>query len=176
MKVSPLILACILAVGCKQAASSPEPSAPATLVLSSSSFENGSAIPEKFSSYGANISPALAWDHVPVETKALALIVEDPDAPGAQPFVHWLLYDIPASVRSIGEGQVPAGATQGKNDNGTIGYFGPKPPSGTHHYHFKVYALDQPTHLKEGATIQELVTAMQGHALASGERIGTFTH
>lgn len=144
--------------------------------LRSASFPANKSIPSKYSAYGANISPELSWTKPPFGTQSLVLLVEDPDAPGAQPFVHWLVYDIPASDPSVDEGHVPAGATVGKNDSGSSGYFGPKPPSGTHHYHFRLYALDKKLGLPAGATKEQVLKQMNGHALGQAEQIGTFSH
>ena len=136
----------------------------------------------RHSAYGDNLSPPLRW--TPVEgARAYALIVEDPDAPSPKPFVHWLIWNIPAGTTTLPEG-VPAGpepvdvagAGQGLNGAGQIGYHGPRPPpgSGVHHYHFQVFALDGPLSLAPGADITALAAAMSGHVLADGELVGTY--
>ena len=111
------------------------------------------------------------------------MIVDDPDAPTAQPWVHWVIYKIAPEVEGLAEGipadaelSSPAGALQGKNTAGEIGYHGPMPPPGhgVHHYHFKLYALDKQLDLKAGANKQELLAAMEGHILAEGELVGTY--
>jgi Raf kinase inhibitor-like YbhB/YbcL family protein len=154
--------------------------------LSSSAFKAGAAIPEKYSEDGDDVSPPLAWQDVPQETKELALICDDPDAPTPEPWVHWILYKIPADVRKLPEGvptdaelKSPAGARQGLNSwpsGRTIGYRGPAPPPkhGTHHYHFRLYALDAPLSLDAKPDKKTLLAAMKGHILAEGEIVGTF--
>jgi hypothetical protein len=150
-----------------------------TMNLSSTSFQDGSQIPAKFTCSGANISPQLAWSAPPARTASLALIVTDPDAPHGT-WVHWVLYDLPAGTRALPEGlpalgQLPDGALQGRNDFGDLGYGGPCPPPGApHHYIFTLYALDAKLNLPVGATRAQVETAMQGHTLASGKLIGLF--
>ena len=107
----------------------------------SNSFKNEDMIPSKYTRDGENISPPLMWDDVPDETKSFALISDDPDAPGGN-WVHWLVCDIEPCAREIAEGSVPEGAKQVRNDFGKLDYGGPSPPSGTHRYFFKLYALD----------------------------------
>ena len=154
----------------------PEPQSNNMMEVNSDSFAIGQSIPDKYSAYGSNISPAISWSGAPANTKTFVLLVEDPDAPRAQPFVHWLVYNIPASTTSMKEGQPPAGGTVGKNDNGGNAYYGPKPPSGTHHYHFKVYAIDERLNLGAGATKDDVMKAITGHTLANGEVIGLYAH
>jgi Raf kinase inhibitor-like YbhB/YbcL family protein len=151
--------------------------------VSSTAFQNGGPIPDEYSAYDKNVSIPLAWSTVP-NVKSWALIVEDPDAPKSAPFVHWVAWDVPASATSLPEGiapspQVdrPSGMRQGKNDSGTIGWFGPRPPQGdpAHHYHVQVFALDTPSlNLSGAADRKALVKAMQGHVIADGELIGVF--
>lgn len=116
------------------------------LQVTSTAFSPGETIPKKFTCDGPDVSPQLAWNETPVGTESFALIADDPDAPGGT-WVHWVLYDLPASVRMLPEGvakqeQLPSGARQGRNDFGKIGYGGPCPPPGKpHRYFFKPYAL-----------------------------------
>jgi Raf kinase inhibitor-like YbhB/YbcL family protein len=154
-----------------------------TITITSTAFKSGDTIPKKYTGEDKDISPALNWSNVPKEAKEMALIVDDPDAPSPQPWVHWVIYNIAASVSALPEAvhpdetlKEPAGATQGKNDFGKIGYGGPMPPPGrgTHHYHFKLYALNAPLNLRPGATKKELLEAMKGKIIAQGELIGTF--
>jgi len=148
----------------------------ATMInITSTAFKNGQPIPKKYSGEGQSVSPPLAWEGFPKETKEFALICDDPDAPMAEPFVHWVLYKIPANRNLLPEGSA-AGAIEGKNSAGKMGYAGPMPPPGhgIHHYHFKLYALDQPLNLKAGATKADLLKAMSGHTLAEGEIVGTY--
>lgn len=157
----------------------------ANMKISSAAFAAGAAIPEMHSGYGQNISPPLEWSGQPATTKTFALILEDPDAKAAapEPFVHWLLYNLPASTKSLPE-SVPTtprleefgGALQGQNMRGSVGYFGPRPPAGDppHHYYFEVFALDTDLQLPTAADKPALVAAMKGHVLGRGELIGTF--
>ena len=151
-----------------------------TMNLSSTSFQDGSQIPAKFTCSGAGISPQLAWTAPPAKTASLALIVTDPDAPRGT-WVHWVLYNLPAAgTRALPEGlpaldQLPDGALQGRNDFGKIGYGGPCPPPGSpHHYVFTLYALDAKLNLPVGATRARIEAAMQGHILAIGRLVGMF--
>ncbi|NWG07120.1 MAG: YbhB/YbcL family Raf kinase inhibitor-like protein [Chloroflexi bacterium] len=146
-----------------------------SLQLTSDAFANGQSIPAKFSCLGKNISPALAWTEPPAGTQSFALIVDDPDAPGST-WVHWVLYNIPADVRNLPESfsaQDPVSV--GKNSWGKLSYGGPCPPSGTHRYYFKLYALDSTLSLSPGASKEQLLKAMEGHILAQSELMGTFS-
>ncbi len=155
-----------------------------TIQLKSSAFEAGAAIPKKYTEDGDDVSPPLAWDNVPAGTKELALICDDPDAPSKDPWVHWVLYKLPSDVRELPEGVAtdekldsPPGALQGINSwtsGRTVGYRGPAPPSGTHHYHFRLYALDSPLKLEAKANKAAVLRAMKGHILAEGELAGTY--
>lgn len=153
-----------------------------TLAVASTSFMAGQPIPEKYSHLGANTSPVLRWPPAPDGTKSWVLIVEDPDAPTPQPFVHWLVYNLPPDISGLPEGipangelNHPAGAMQGKNGGQKTGYMGPHPPKGApHHYHFQLFALNEMLPLKAGADRDELLKAMSGHVLARGEVVGTF--
>jgi Raf kinase inhibitor-like YbhB/YbcL family protein len=153
----------------------------ATLQLKSLAFSNGGTIPSKFTCDGPDLSPALSWTDPPTGTRAFALIMDDPDAPTGT-WVHWVLYDLPASLRELPEGvpkakDLESGARQGLNDFRRIGYGGPCPPRGAAHgYSFRLYALDRPTQLPAGATKFNLERAMKGHILAQSELIGRFQH
>jgi Raf kinase inhibitor-like YbhB/YbcL family protein len=149
-----------------------------TLTIGSTAFPNGGMIPAQYTCGGANISPPLQWSALPASTKALALIVDDPDAP-ARTWVHWVIYDLPANTTELPEEIKPqerlaAGGKQGTNDFKKIGYGGPCPPSGTHRYFFKLYALDTETSLGPGATKDELLKTIAGHVVAQGELIGKY--
>ena len=146
--------------------------------ITSSAFEDGGLIPAKYTCDGADISPPLRWDVVPEGTKSIALICDDPDAPMGT-FVHWVIFGLPAETRELAENipsdeTLPNGAKQGKSDFGRIGYGGPCPPSGTHRYFFKIYALDTEIALAAGASKRELVKAMEGHILGQGQLIGKY--
>ncbi len=147
-----------------------------SLQLTSDAFTNGQSIPVKYSCRGNNISPALAWNEPPAGTQSFALIVDDPDAPSGT-WVHWVLFNIPADTRSLQENLPAAGnaLSVGKNSSGNTHYDGPCPPSGTHRYFFKLYALDTTLSLSPGATKAQVLQAMQGHILAQGELMGTFS-
>jgi Raf kinase inhibitor-like YbhB/YbcL family protein len=142
-------------------------------------FEDGSDVPVRFTCDGANVSPDLHWTAPPAGTESLVLIVDDPDAPG-QTWVHWLLYDLPATERELPEGvtpkgTLPSGAHQGRNDFGKIGYGGPCPPPGpAHRYYFALYALDKRLELRPGATRAQIERSMAGHILARAELMGQY--
>ena len=146
--------------------------------LTSTAFNEGEMIPAKYTCDGANVSPPLSWTGAPEKTKSLALIADDPDAPG-KTWVHWVVYDLPASANSLPENvakqeTISSGGKQGTTDFKKIGYGGPCPPSGTHRYFFKIYALDDETELKPGATKDELLKAMEGHTVAQGQLMGKY--
>lgn len=153
------------------------------ITLTSDAFASGGSIPAKYTCVGRDISPALAWSEPPAGTQSLALIMEDPDAPGGV-WVHWVLYNIPPETRGLAEDlpvtgkNVPNGQGSpftGRNSWGDIGYGGPCPPSGMHRYIFKLYALDETVGLLPGADKGELLKGMEGHILAQGELTGTFS-
>ncbi len=147
------------------------------LRISSTAFQHMGSIPSKYTADGENISPPLAWSGVPEGTKSLALIVDDPDAPG-NVWVHWVLYDIPPGAGGLKEGvsssELPPGTREGLNDWGKKGYGGPSPPSGTHRYFFKLYALDTVLPELGRPTKAALEAAMEGHVLAKAELVGTY--
>jgi Raf kinase inhibitor-like YbhB/YbcL family protein len=151
---------------------------PMSISLTSSAFQPGQDIPADYTCKGRDISPALSWGEPPAGTQSLALIMDDPDAPMGT-WVHWVIFNIPAASRGLAEG-VPSGgkladgSLQGNNSSRNQGYNGPCPPSGTHRYFFKLYALDAALELNPGATKEQLLAAMQGHILAQGELMGTF--
>jgi Raf kinase inhibitor-like YbhB/YbcL family protein len=147
--------------------------------LRTADFGNGANIPRTFTCDGEDRSPALEWSGAPSGTKALALIADDPDAP-AGTWVHWVIYNIPASAHSLAGGvekkeQLADGSRQGRNDFRKIGYNGPCPPPGkAHRYFFKLYALNAEVTLAAGATKVELEHAMDGHILAQAEWMGRY--
>lgn len=142
--------------------------------IKSPSFAAGGNIPARFSCRGDDANPPLVFENVPAGTKSLALIVDDPDAPGGT-WVHWVMWNIQPDTGRIETDSAPRGAVQGVNSWGRTGYGGPCPPSGTHHYHFKLYALDTKLPLGPSSGKPELVAAMQGHILAHSEVIGLFS-
>jgi hypothetical protein len=145
----------------------------AKMKITSSAFQAGANIPSKFSCDGANASPPLQIADVPSGAKSLALIVDDPDAPSGL-FTHWIAWNIPPQTSIIGEGSAPKGV-HGTNDFGKSGYGGPCPPSGTHRYYFKVFALDRELDLPSGAKRSQLDAAMKDHVVAQGELMGRYS-
>lgn len=146
--------------------------------IKSSAFKAGESIPAKYTCDNFDVSPPLLWSKVPAGTKTFAIIADDPDAPSGT-YVHWVVFNIPASQRDFAE-DIPKtesldnGASQGLNDFGNIGYGGPCPPSGTHRYYFKIYALDSELSLTPGITKKELVKAMDVHVLDEGQLMGRY--
>jgi Raf kinase inhibitor-like YbhB/YbcL family protein len=148
------------------------------LNVSSTAFSAGQPIPLQYTCKGKGISPPLAWSGAPAGAKSLALIMDDPDAPMGT-FVHWVVYNLPAASSGLPEAvtegtNLPDGTVQGANSAGRSGYTGPCPPSGTHRYFFKLYALDEVLEPLANTSKEQLLKAMQGHILAQGELMGTF--
>ena len=144
------------------------------LSLTSDAFQDGQAIPKQYTCDGADQTPALKWGEPPAGTKSFALVIDDPDAPSGT-FRHWGVFDIPASARSIGGGQQVG--TEVTNDFGKPGYGGPCPPKGhgTHHYHFKLFALDtEKLDVSPNAKVVDVENAARQHAIAEGELVGTY--
>lgn len=130
----------------------------------STAFKPGGAIPRQYTKDGSNVNPPLHIEGVPTGARSLALVVEDPDAPSGT-FNHWVLFNMDPKIQDINENTTPVWATRGQNDFGQMQYDGPKPPSGTHHYHFKLFALDEMLNLQPGARRADLEKAMHGHIL-----------
>jgi Raf kinase inhibitor-like YbhB/YbcL family protein len=153
----------------------PAPAAPDRIALSSTAFDENGTIPRKYSCDGDGESPPLRWRGVPGGARELALLVEDPDAPGGT-FVHWALFKIPADTMAIPEGTVPRGARQGENSAGDASYTGPCPPKddAPHHYEFTLYALKSALDLAEGAGADDVRAAVAKAALARGRLVGRF--
>ena len=147
--------------------------------VSTPAFAGGGDIPVRHTCDGADVSPALDWTAPPDGTVSLALIVDDPDAPG-RTWVHWVVYNIPPGERGLPEGvearaALPSGTRQGTNDFGRIGYGGPCPPPGpAHRYFFRLYALDTTLEWRRGVKRPGLDAAMKGHVLASAELLGSY--
>jgi len=146
--------------------------------LTSFAFAEGAMIPVKYTCDGQNVSPPLAWTDLPGGAKSLALICDDPDAP-AGTWVHWVAFNLPPDLAGLPEG-VPTekapktGGVQGTNSGRRIGYSGPCPPSGTHRYFFKLYALDNTLSLDSNATAKDVQAAMKGHILAEAQLMGRY--
>ncbi|MEW6253440.1 MAG: YbhB/YbcL family Raf kinase inhibitor-like protein [Planctomycetota bacterium] len=187
----------LLAAGCSR----PGATAPATAAVSGPAGENkmplttselnvtspaftpNARIPPRYTGEGPDVSPALAWSGVAGGAPVFGLVMDDPDAPRPEPWVHWVIYKIPGSTTGLAENvektprpAQPAGVVQGKNTWGRAGYGGPMPPPGhgTHHYHFRLYALDAPLNAGPGLSKDELLKAMQGHVIGEGELVGTY--
>jgi Raf kinase inhibitor-like YbhB/YbcL family protein len=143
------------------------------MILESGAFPDGGAIPRRYTCDGDDVSPPLSWREAPPGTASFALVVDDPDAP-AGTWVHWVLFDVPASVSAIQEGALPPGAREGKNSWGRSGYGGPCPPSGTHRYFFRLYAVDRALGLAAGITAAELARTLDGHVLAEAVWMGRY--
>jgi Raf kinase inhibitor-like YbhB/YbcL family protein len=148
--------------------------------IKSSAFKEGEAIPSKYSCEGENVSPQLHWNEVSKEIKSYAIILDDPDAPGGD-FVHWVIFNIPETMKELHENvtpsrNIPDEVMLGTNSFGRIGYGGPCPPSGkAHRYYFRLYALDTILHhVESGSTKQQLTNAMEGHIIATGKLMGTY--
>ncbi|MDJ0572791.1 MAG: YbhB/YbcL family Raf kinase inhibitor-like protein [Pleurocapsa sp. MO_192.B19] len=147
--------------------------------LTSTAFDNNGIIPPQFTCDGKDISPSLSWSEPPADTKSLALICDDPDAPG-KTWVHWVVYNLPPSTRCLPEAvpegsKISDGGLQGINDFKKLSYGGPCPPGGTHRYFFKLYALDRMLDLQPGATKAELEVAMKDHIIERGELMGYYS-
>ena len=166
------IVACLFLVGgFVSVSAAPQ----ATLSVSSPAFQNGGSIPAEFSCKGGNVSPPLRIANVPANAKQLAIAVSDPDAPSGT-FTHWLVWNINPKTTDISAKTVPAGAAQGTNDFGEVGYGGPCPPSGTHRYYFRVFALDTELQLQAGAKAREFEKSITDHVIARGELMGRVSH
>jgi Raf kinase inhibitor-like YbhB/YbcL family protein len=169
IRVIPLLAILLLAV------SSASYAAPA-FRLTSADFTDGGFLPAKCTADGADIPPKLYPAGVPAGAKSLALIVDDPDAPSGT-FTHWLVWNIPPGAKTLGAHYLGDGPVEimGANDAGGTGYFGPRPPSGTHRYFFHLFALDNAPQLAAGASRKELEAAMQGHIIATAVLMGRYS-
>lgn len=141
-------------------------------------FAHQEMIPPKYTCDGEDVSPPLKWENVPSEAKSFALIMDDPDAPMGT-WVHWVIFNLPANENHLEEntpkrGDLPNGIQQGKNSSGRIGYSGPCPPSGTHRYFFKFYALDTLLDVPSGITKDRLIKTMQDHIIDQAEMYGRY--
>jgi len=147
--------------------------------LTSTAFKQGQPIPTAYTCRGRDISPPLTWGDPPPGTQGFALIMDDPDAP-AGIWVHWVIYNIPAAARGLTEAlaadaYLPDGSLQGENSWGKLGYGGPCPPSGTHRYFFKLFALDTILSLPSGTSKAKLLQSMEGHVLSQIVLMGTYS-
>ena len=170
-----LALLLVTACGGGDTVKGPAPSAPDAITLTSPAFANGAAIPRRYTCDGDETSPPLRWTPPPKATRSLALLVEDPDAPGGT-FVHWTLYRLTAETQQLTEGTMPKQAKQGENSSGQNDYAGPCPPKGdkAHRYVFTLYALKQDPGLKAGASPTAVRKAIAKAAIARGRLTARF--
>ena len=187
MRATAIAFLIVFAAGCAKQPAAPNtnPTGTATpqtaapvFKLMSSAFKEGERIPRAYTCDGVNVSPPLEWSGMPKTAQTLAIIADDPDAPGGT-WVHWVLYNLSAENMGFVENlpqdeNLKAGGFQGKNDFEKIGYGGPCPPSGTHRYYFKIYAIDMDLPLKAGATKADVEKAMAGHVVAQAQLMGTY--
>ncbi|HUB65979.1 MAG TPA: YbhB/YbcL family Raf kinase inhibitor-like protein [Candidatus Methylacidiphilales bacterium] len=145
-----------------------------TFTVTAPAFAQGQPIPARYALAGENQSPELRIKDAPEKARTLALIVVDPDAPSGD-WIHWLVWNLPADTRALAEGSLPAGAREGKNSFGHVRYDGPSPPSGTHRYFFRLYALDTALSLPVGSDRKALESAMDGHIVGIAETYGTYS-
>ncbi len=173
MRAPVLVLTLVAPTACDPAV----PHSDLKLILSA--FPDGGRIPTESTADGKDRAPALAWSGAPAGTRAFALVVDDPDAPGGL-WVHWVAYDLPPTATGLEAGlsatpKLPGGGLQGKNSWGRLGWNGPSPPPGKpHRYFFRLYALDRPTGLPAGEDRAALDRAMKGHILGEAEWMGTY--
>ncbi|MEO0145003.1 MAG: YbhB/YbcL family Raf kinase inhibitor-like protein [candidate division WOR-3 bacterium] len=166
-----ILILSVLFIACSK---STQPLTPSGISVSSNSFTNGGQIPVKYTCDGQDISVHIKWSNYPQETKSFVLIMSDPDAPGST-FYHWILYDIPANINEIQEGQ--SVGVKGRNDFGNLGYNGPCPPSvdPAHRYYITIYALNvQSLALNQGANANQVLQAMEGKIITKGQIYGTY--
>jgi Raf kinase inhibitor-like YbhB/YbcL family protein len=182
-----VLLASIRFAGCREKTPAPSPAATGpkgenqmkAIKLTSPAFQPGEPIPQKYTGEGDDVSPPLKWSDPPKGTQEFALIVDDPDAPSPQPWVHWIMSGIAPDTLELPEGVKSSGSGQGTNSfpsGAKTGYRGPMPPPGhgPHHYYFRLYALDTKLNLPPSATKDKLLSVMNGHVLGEGEIIGTY--
>jgi Raf kinase inhibitor-like YbhB/YbcL family protein len=169
-----LTTAVLLTAGCSGGEpTEPAATAPTSITVTSTAFREDGAIPVQYTCDGAGTSPPLAWTGTPAAAKALAVVVDDPDAPSGT-FTHWILLDLDPATTSINEGAIPPGAKQANNSAGKPSYSGPCPPSGTHHYRFTVYALSKATALPAGTGLDEAIKAVGAATVARGRLTATY--
>jgi Raf kinase inhibitor-like YbhB/YbcL family protein len=181
MRLTIKVAALLILGGCITVAQQAQPAGGAsmTFALTSSAFPSGGEIPKQYTCKGSDISPPLEWTGAPQRTASFALIMDDPDAP-AGTWVHWVLWNAPATAHTLPEGvpkreQLDDGTRQGLNSFHKVGYNGPCPPGGkTHRYFFRLYALDGKLELASSASRADLDAAMKGHVLGQAEYMGTF--
>ncbi len=144
------------------------------MIISSSIFQNNGEIPKKYTCEGEGINPPLEFSGIPSEAKSLVLIMDDPDAPMSDGFVHWVVFNMNPTISGIAENMKPESGTEGTGSSGKQGYVSPCPPSGTHHYHFKLYALNDALDLNSSVGRNEIEKAMEGKIVGQAELIGLY--
>ncbi len=144
------------------------------LTIKSPAFSEKERIPSEYTCDGEDVNPPLVFENVPDDARSLALIVEDPDSPG-KTWTHWVVFNIPPEIIAIQEDSVPTGSEEAMTDFGKIGYGGPCPHSGTHRYHFRLYALDITLSLTEDVTHEEILNAIEGHILDEAVLVGLYS-
>jgi Raf kinase inhibitor-like YbhB/YbcL family protein len=176
MRLLLLVAVLMSTAACSGAGSGKEPAvtAPSSITVTSPAFRDGETIPRKYTCDGEGVPPPLAWKDIPANSEALALVVDDPDAPHGT-FTHWIVLDLEAAAASLAEGGVLPGVKQAKNSAGKTGYYGPCPPSGTHHYRFTVYVLSGATGLLDGAGLDEALKAIDAKTIARGRITGLYS-
>jgi Raf kinase inhibitor-like YbhB/YbcL family protein len=167
-----LVLA-LAACGDTQPREVPHVTASQSMSVTSSAFEDGQSIPVEFTCNGAGRIPPLAWSGAPANAAALALVVDDPDAPSGT-FTHWVVLDLPSGTSKLDGDRLPAGAVQATNSGGRTGWFPPCPPGGIHHYRFTVHALSKATGLPNGAPLDAALQAVDAATVAQGRLVGTY--
>lgn len=150
------------------------PTASPAIRVHSPAFASGGRIPVRYTCRGSGVPPPLAWTGLPAGTASVALVVDDPDAPGGT-YTHWVVFNLPPTASGLAGARLPAGAAQARNSSGQAGYIGPCPPSGTHHYRFTVYAERSRLALPGGAGLPAALAAIKEHAAASGRLTGLFS-
>jgi Raf kinase inhibitor-like YbhB/YbcL family protein len=172
-----LLFSPFLLWGCQTLATKPvalsKLTPPATLTVTLPDIPANQPIPERFSNYGSNDIPTIQWSAPPAGTKSLVLLIEDPDAPGVTPYIHYLVFNIPPTATSLDK-TLPDTARVGNNSNGEASYFGPRPPFGVHHYHFEVFALNMVLDADKGGSWETLQPKLMGQVLAGGEAVATY--
>lgn len=163
----------VLLTACSHRATPTTTTEPPPMKFTSTAFEHDGPIPSLYTCDGRNINPPLQCHDYPAGTTSLAIIMDDPDAPSGD-FVHWTVWNIPPALECFQVGVAPTGVTEGVTDFGRTGYGGPCPPSGTHRYHLRLYALDTMLDLAASTTKADLLKAMEGHVLGHAVLVGTY--
>lgn len=180
-RLSALMILLVMLSSCRSGVMTdprPKGASQVSITVKSSAFIEGASIPSQYTCDGEGVSPQLEWSGYPEKTESFVIIMDDPDAPSGT-FTHWVLYNLPVDVHSLPANvpHVPRlenGACQGINSGGKTGYFGPCPPSGTHHYRFKVFALDTTPGLQPGVRVGDLLKQIDGHVIGQGTLIGVY--